>query len=190
MSVYVELAVLVVALAVFWTARGHSTWRRGPGSWPQRSMRTRVPSGGDRRVVDPYQYIVPAVRFFTASVAALGRVGQRSAESITQLKGVRDKVREDMDVPAKRPATESTTIPLEPVADRKARFDVGDTQAGKPAEDLTRSLGTAAASAQDPASEPGKGRKPGQTDDVTSRLLKAKRRAREELDDRGRDEKE
>ncbi len=191
MSVYVEVAVLVVVLASLWAARGPFDLATWPGF-----IAATLYAGLAFLVAESvgwairYQYIVPAVRFFTASVASLGRVGQRSAESITQLKGVRDKVREDMEAPAKRPATKPTTIALEPVADRKARFDVGDAQAGKPAEDLTRSLGTAAANAQDPAAQPAKGRKPGQADDVTSRLLKAKRRAREELNDRGRDEEE
>jgi hypothetical protein len=130
-----------------------------------------------------WRYILPTIDFFTASVTALARAGQRSSESLSQLKGVRDKVREELD--AKPAVREQPRIPLEPTASAKRKFEVDEETAAKPAGDLTESLGGAVAAEPGDQSKPG-GARPGRKrpeGDVTSRLLKAKKRARDQMDE-------
>jgi len=136
-------------------------------------------------------YILPAIRFFTHSVWALGRAGQRSTESLAQLKTAKDRVRGEMAEPPKRAEREAedeqASIPLEPAPDRSARFDVGDQQAAEAAGDLTEALGGAK-----PDAMPAGGRRPGgkakgqptSQSEMTARLLKAKRRAQQDMDAR------
>lgn len=152
-----------------------------------------------------WRFILPTIEYFTHSVTVLARAGQRSTQSLSQLKGVREKVRESLQTPdsgdRKSPATSGgrrggagrreagtadqtrdrgAAIPLEPAADPKARFDVGDKAAAQPAGDLTETVG--GAKAETPADRARQGQGP--QDDLTSRLLKAKQRAREEMKDR------
>jgi hypothetical protein len=178
MSVYVEIAVFVVACAAMCTAHVPLIW-----VFPLSLILAEIVGWSIR-----YRYIVPTVQFFTSGVTALARVGQRSTASLEQLKDVREKVREGID--SKRAIEkERESIPLEPAADRSRRFDVGDEAAARPAKDLTESLGSAAARAEDLEDRPEAGGKSGQarpagTGDLTSRLLKAKKRAQDEIDKR------
>ena len=178
MSIYVEVALLVVFCAVLYTAHAPRLGYVG-------ALVLAEVIGWTIR----YNYLVPTIQFFTASVTALARVGQRSTASLSQLKDVSGKVREGLDakVAEKR---EQRTIELEPkpMASAKARFDVGDKAAAKPAADLSQTLGQAAAKADEPGYAEPK-RKPGAKDagDMTSRLLKAKRRAKEDMDERTKD---
>ncbi|GMV96063.1 MAG: VWA domain-containing protein [Phycisphaerae bacterium] len=138
-----------------------------------------------------WRYILPTIQYFTYGVTALARAGQRSTQSLSQLKDVRAKVREGLtgqdEGPARPGPRESSTIPLEPVADRRTRFDVGDAAAAKPARDLTDVVG--GARAEEPAERKKAG--PGQAGELTSRLLKAKQRAQEEMKkNRGEDKTE
>jgi hypothetical protein len=180
MSVYVEIAVLAVACATLYTARA-PVWAYGGAIALAEAVGWTI----------RYHYILPTIQFFTYGVTALARVGQRSAASLSQLKGVRDKVREDLETKEPEPRPEET-IPLEPQADRAARFDVGDERAAQPAGELAESLGSAAAGTETEADQTEKERKPTEPKktepgDLTSRLLKAKRRARDELEERGKD---
>ncbi|MBP7937693.1 MAG: VWA domain-containing protein [Phycisphaerae bacterium] len=178
MSIYVEVAVFVVFCAVLYTANAPRFGYVGA------LVLAEVIGWAIR-----YNYLVPTIQFFTASVTALARIGQRSTASLSQLKDVSGKVREGLDarVAEKR---EQRTIELEPtpVASAKTRYDVGDKAAAKPAADLSQTLGKAAAKAGEPGyTEPR--RKPGTKDagDLTSRLLRAKRRAKEDMDGRAKD---
>ncbi len=182
MSVYVEIVVLVVACAALYTAHVSLI-----SAIPLSLILAEIVGWSIR-----YRSIVPTIQFFTSGVSALARVGQRSTASLEQLKDVREKVREGIE--SKRAAAEETeTIPLEPAADRRRRFDVGDEAAAKPAKDLADALGGAAARTQDLEDRPGEGRKPGQVrpgeaGDLASRLRKAKQRAQDEMDKREKKE--
>ncbi|HSW45246.1 MAG TPA: glutamine amidotransferase, partial [Phycisphaerae bacterium] len=181
MSVYVEVAVFVVACAALQTARAPAWAYLG-------ALLLAEVVGWSIR----YRSIMPTIQFFTSGAVILARVGQRSRASLEQLKDVSEKVREDLD---SRRATqkEADTIPLEPAADRRRRFDVGDEAAAQPAKDLAETLGEAAARADERLQQPDAERKPGQPpagqpQDLTSRLLKAKKRVQDELDKREKEE--
>lgn len=173
LSIYVELAVLAVMFGVLHAARA-SAW-----SYVGALVLAEVVGWSVR-----WRYIVPTIEFFTWSVTALARAGQRSAQSLSHLKGVREKVREDLRTEAE-PPPEPRGIPLEPAADPTRRFEVDEETAARPAGDLTEALGGAVAVEQDESIKPARrpGRKPAGTDEVTSRLLKAKRRARDQMED-------
>jgi uncharacterized membrane protein len=124
-----------------------------------------------------WRSISPTVNALTHTVNALVLTGERSRASLAQLKDRRAKVQEERTTRGAEPETE-------PAPDARRRFDVGDQQAKMPAGDLQQELGGAKA-------EPGfveKRRKPAAGDaqeegeDVTSRLLQAKRRARRDID--------
>jgi hypothetical protein len=169
MSIYVELAVFAFSCAVL-----HAAGATGFSSFLAALVFAEVVGWAIR-----YRYIVPTIQFFTSSVRALSRAGQRSAESLTQLKDVRDKVREDME--SKRA---EGTIELEPISEPGARFDIGDDAATKPAGDLIDEVGGATlmdeSATEDAESEEGD-RKP--AGDLASRLKRAKRRARDQMRD-------
>ncbi len=175
MSIYVELAVFAVLFGMLYAAK--ATLMAYVGALVLAEL-----VGWSIRA----RYIGPTIRFFTASATALSRAGQRSAASLAQLRDVRQKVREDLEA---RPAEgdRPPTIPLEPAADSKARFDAGDAAAAKPAGDLTEELGGAAASektagpAATPKKPPGKPTRP---EDLAARLRQAKQRARDQMKDR------
>ncbi|HRX84386.1 MAG TPA: VWA domain-containing protein, partial [Phycisphaerae bacterium] len=133
-----------------------------------------------------FRAIGPIVDFLTHSVTALGHTGERSTATIGQLKDVRDRVRDEggQRLGGAR-KVESTRD--EPAVDRQRRFDVGDAAASQPVQDLQESLGAPQAGAEP---TPEKNRPPAPADkqdqgaeDATSRLLRAKRRARKEMDD-------
>jgi hypothetical protein len=128
-----------------------------------------------------FRYIGPAFDFMTHTVTALGQTGQRSSESLDQLKGVRKRVREDRldDRPAQPAAPE-------PPRERPApstRFDAGEPTK-EPTDDLQQAMGGPEVGEQSTQ----KPRKPAADetapDDATSRLLRAKRRARKDMEDK------
>jgi len=175
MSIYAELAVLVVLIGVLYAAEA--------GFWGYLGALVFAELVGwtIRR-----RYIIPTIDFFTSSVTSLARAGQRSAQSLSHLKGVRDKVREDLTAkPDVETHRDTVSIPLDPAADPRKRFEVDEETAAKPAGDLTESLGGAVATEADETTKPSQrpGRKPAGQEDVTGRLLKAKRRARDQIED-------
>ena len=111
----------------------------------------------------------------------VGHAGQRSSASLDQLKGVRQRVREDRleDSPGQKPAAEPPR--QRPAA--STRFDAGEPTGKEPTADLQQALGGPELG----ESAPQKPRKPAAdesaVDDATSRLLRAKRRARKDMDD-------
>jgi len=174
MSIYVEVAVFAVLFGILYAAKAT------PLAYIGALLLAEVVGWTVRR-----RYILPTIEFFTSSVTSLARAGHRSAQALSQLKGVREKVREDLRGEQEEAQPEPFSMPLEPAGDPKARFEVDEETAAKHAGDLTESLGGAVAVEKDESGKPARrpGRQPGGADELTSRLLKAKRRARDQMDD-------
>jgi hypothetical protein len=129
-----------------------------------------------------WRSIRPAIEALTHTVTALSHAGDRSSAALEQLKGTRERVRDE-----KTGEGAGEAEPSPPVPDRRARFDAGEAQLGAPPGDLHERLGGAKA-------EPGFVEKrrapaPGESEegepegeDVTARLFEAKRRARKDID--------
>ena len=183
LSIFVELLVVIVLLfgvgvihAAAWGILGVFVLAEGIG-WLIR-----------------WRSIEPALQWLTHSVSVLGRTGERSTAALSQLKTTRDKVRETLTAggdpgtppppPARRPADE-------PVPDRKRRFDVGDqAEAEAPTADLAATMDGAKEGdvLKRPQRKPAAAKREAPEENMTSRLLRAKRRAKEDLDDRKKDE--
>ena len=133
-----------------------------------------------------FRYIGPLFDFMTHGVTALAQAGDRSAASLDHLKTTRDRVREDLDVDErgdlKRIAQDAEALP--PTTARR-RFDVGDREGAKPAADLDEALG-GAKQAEPPVEKQRPPAPAGETEpeDATSRLLRAKRRVRRDMEDK------
>ncbi len=124
-----------------------------------------------------WRSIGPAINALTHTVSALVLTGERSGAALAHLKDARTRVQEERTGPG-GPQAADVAAP-----DAAARFDVGDQRAKAPAADLQKELGGAKAEPQFKE----KRRAPAQADeggeeDVTGRLLKAKRRARDDID--------
>ncbi len=131
-----------------------------------------------------FRSIGPLIESLTSNVAVLGQAGERSTASIGQLKGVRDRVQDERSTDA---SGKSTTKPShKPDIDRGARFDVGDDAAKIDAGDLRESIDSGSAGKKDKPQapkQPDRDATDGDDEDATSRLLRAKRRARRDMDD-------
>ncbi len=173
LSLYVEATVLVIGWAGVHAAGG--------GFWGYLGVLVLAETIGwtVRRAS-----IGPTLAYLTAGVAGVAGAGRRSAAALSRLKGVRERVREDMET--QRQGTESA--PAEPatpapMVDRTRRFDLGEAPAGEPSGDLTDALGGARAETSldrgpDKDAGPGEG-------SLADRLRRAKRRAQDEMRDRG-----
>jgi len=129
-----------------------------------------------------FRYIGPLFDFMTHTVTALRHTGDRSAVALEQLKSTREKVREELDGSAGK-HVEREVVPL-PKRTARKRYDVGDREAAEPAGDLTDALG--GAKAAEPESKRVGRRKDetaGEDEASTSRLLKARRRAKRDKKD-------
>ncbi len=140
-----------------------------------------------------FRYIGPMFDFFTHGVTVLAQAGERSEASLEKLRSKRDQVKEELAGSTRRVGrriAEEVEPPLpgkrrgEPRA--SARADAMEA-AGHPAGDLSEALGGAKTSK--PVAKPGESAKPtdrGQeeNDGAMSRLLRAKKRARDERDQR------
>jgi hypothetical protein len=133
-----------------------------------------------------FRAIRPLLDSLTHSVAALGHAGERSTAALGQLKDVRERVRDEQTERPLGGARKITAGKEDTTVDRQRRFDVGDASAKAPAQDLHQALGAPQA-----AQAPSEKRRPpapagkdeeAPTEDATSRLLRAKRRARKEMD--------
>jgi len=126
-----------------------------------------------------FRSIRPAIETLTHSVTVLSHAGERSTAALEQLKGTRERVRDER--------TGATPGEPGPPPEAGARFDIGDQQGTAPAGDLQQRLGGAQATPEyqekrrRPAGE--KAKEAGEGDDVTARLLRAKRRARKDIED-------
>lgn len=113
-------------------------------------------------------------RQFVAEMAGRGRPAGQAAAVLTTLKGTRDRVRDEQRAAAERAGTEPPPT---------ARYEA-PTPDAKATEELGKALGGATEQDQPVVARPST-KKPAQTEaDYTSRLLKAKRRAREDMEKR------
>lgn len=174
MSVYVEVAVFVMALAAMWK----------PGA-PILAIFVAFILAEMVGWAVRWRSIGPALAWFTSSVRGLSRAGQRSAGALSQLKDARERVRENLSETAKPGEEKRTerprTIKLEPVTDRSRKFDVGEAAADKPVKDLTESLGGAQAAGPE-SGESGRGSSAGSAGGgMADRLRRAKQRAADQI---------
>ncbi len=180
MSIYVELAVLIVAVAAM-RAVGAAWW----GYLGAIVLAEAV--GWSIR----YRWALPTVRFFTHSVTALAQVGQRSAGALTQLKDVQAKVRDRYESEAEKETPEpAPRAALKRRGDRSRRFDAGEDAGTVSDGELADTLGGAVASKEELAARSAtRAREKADSphDEMTSRLLKAKKRAKSRLDERRED---
>jgi hypothetical protein len=133
-----------------------------------------------------FRSIGPLFEFVTHTVAALGQTGERSTVALEKLKDVRDRARDDIKSAKPRPEGGSAAeegIPLAPdVAGHK--FDVDENAASPQPGSLADALGGATGK-QPPAARKARADAQAESDeDATSRLLRAKKRVRRDLDDR------
>jgi len=136
-----------------------------------------------------FRYIGPFFDSLTHGVTALAHAGERSAASLDQLKTTRDRVREGLkgdDGESREYRTREAQTSVE-LKTRRRRFDVGDREAAKPTGDLGSALGGAKAGEEHlekvrrPAAAGDADAK--ENEDMTSRLLRAKRKARDHRED-------
>jgi len=122
--------------------------------------------------------------WMTHSVAVLAQAGDRSAVSLEKLRTLRDHVRDDLtaEPPERterpRPSDESDE-PI-PLASPSARFDVDDKELSAARGDVQEALGGAKAADSSPSFTKKPERSGAEEEGMTSRLLKAKRRARKD----------
>jgi uncharacterized membrane protein len=126
-----------------------------------------------RRVaVNPLELYRKARRFL-AEIAGRGRPVAETAAVLSTLKGARDRVREEQ-LAARRPAEEGGPPPT-------TRYEAPSPDA-QATEDLSKALGGATQQDVPVVARP-TGKKPTQSEgDYTARLLRAKRRVREDMD--------
>jgi uncharacterized membrane protein len=131
-----------------------------------------------------FRSIGPLFDMLTHTITALGQAGDRSAVALEQLKHTRDRVRGGFEG---RSQDESQT-PDEPASVPRStatrRFDVGEQRAKRPAGDLGAALGGAQAEEKPGTARPGAARpEDGEDEATTSRLLRAKRRAKKKAEE-------
>ena len=138
-----------------------------------------------RIALDPIQWLLVARARLASLAGGRGR-GERSVETLKDLRGARDRVRQDRTAqsgPLSKPTSgPSRGGPVAPPPSAKAKFDAGNV--AKPAKDLASAMGADLATDKPKAPPPPK-RKDGDDgpqESTTARLLKSKRRVREETD--------
>lgn len=125
-----------------------------------------------RRVALDPRVLYRKARRFLAEIAGRERPAGEAAAVLSTLKGARDRVREER-LAARGPAGEPGRPPS------SARYEAATPEA-KATDDLSRALGGAAPDDKPVVARP-TGKKPVQSEgDYTARLLRAKRRARED----------
>ena len=120
-----------------------------------------------------FRYIRPLFDWLTHTVTVLGRTGERSTAALEQLKTARDRARQPHDEGSTPSADPATRFDAGEVTDEPAARNIGDAVGGARA-----APGSAKPSAPDDKAadaEPGEA--------TTSRLLRAKRRAKRRSDD-------
>ncbi len=115
--------------------------------------------------------------YMTGTATVLAETGDRSAQSLDQLRGASERAREEL-ADAKAGGVRDVRETLEVASGKGARkrFDVGDEAAGGTVEDIGKSLGGAAKAPPPSPKKPGSG----DGEDTTSRLLRRKRRTRDD----------
>jgi len=134
-----------------------------------------------------FRYIGPLFDFMTHTVTVLGQTGDRSAAALEKLKSTRERVRDSLktDLEEAEKRLEDEPTPLTRTTARR-RFDVGDAQAATTAGDLHDALGGAKAARLQPkpGEQPAADRETDEEQTTTSRLLRAKKRAEREQEDK------
>ncbi len=131
----------------------------------------------------------PLIEFLTHSVTTLGQTGERSSASLGQLKDVRERVRDEQGEQRPGGATRITgAADDQATVDRARRYDVGDDAAQSAPGDLQQAMGAPQAGQAPPSEKrrppaPADDADAGEQEDATSRLLRAKRRARKDMED-------
>ncbi len=137
-----------------------------------------------RIALDPLQWLLTARARLASLAGGRGR-GERSVETLRDLRGARDRVRQDRSTQAgpvgKSASGPSRGGPPAPPPSAKTKFDAGNVS--KPTGDLASAMGADQA-ADKPKAPPPKKKvaDDGPQESTTARLLKSKRRAREETD--------
>lgn len=129
-----------------------------------------------RRIAISPVAAVRKLRDWVGELAGRFRPAEASAATLSTLKGTRQRVREDLEAP---PRPEAGRPPS-----RSARYEAPTTQR-RSTEELTQALGGASEQSAPVVSRPTKKGAPQDEATYTSRLLKAKRRAREDLEREG-----
>lgn len=127
-----------------------------------------------------FRYIGTIFDFVTHGVGALAHTGERSTASLQQLKGTRDRVREEMSEERGERLHRLDTESAAEVRDAtRKHYDAGEPADVTKARDLSGALGGAVKDAAPPRPKP---RPTGDEEagDTTSRLLRAKKRRRED----------
>ena len=131
-----------------------------------------------------YQYIVPMIEYLTHGVGAMGQAGEQSAASLQQLKGVRDKARDEWqkDEPTYQRLPQDDAGASAKRAKRKFEADQasGDLSIGN----LGETLGGASGAPQPkPSKQKPDGESKADEGGMTSRLLRSKRKRDKDKDD-------
>jgi uncharacterized membrane protein/Mg-chelatase subunit ChlD len=129
------------------------------------------------------RYVGPMLDWLTHTAAALAQTGDRSTVALDRLKGARDRSREGLSSPPEGlPGRAVERPPTSPDAARR-RFDAGERKVKASAE-LTESLGGAkAADSSRPKPRPAAPQEKTDDESPTSRLLRAKKRAKKDADE-------
>ncbi|MHC5110228.1 MAG: VWA domain-containing protein [Planctomycetota bacterium] len=132
-----------------------------------------------------FQYIRPMLDFMTHGVTALNQAGERSEAALQQLKGVRDRARDDMKADDEEPTYKRIAQDTQDAAPTRPRrrFDSGDAKADADVASLNEALG--GARKQTAADKKSDAPSSGDTanDGLTSRLLKSKKKREENRDE-------
>jgi hypothetical protein len=166
----VAISVGMEALALIWVLGAAGLWRSWWG-WPLAILLAEGIGWAVR-----YRSIPAVIEALAAELRGL-RSAEAAAESVSRLKTVREKVREEL---AER-AQAQTEPPDEMPVKATARFDLGEA-GQRHVGDLDKALGGARSAESEPRPSGGdKGTAEGEEKEmVTSRLLQAKRRARQQ----------
>ncbi|MCG8404415.1 MAG: glutamine amidotransferase [Phycisphaerales bacterium] len=140
-----------------------------------------------RIAIDPIK-VMATTRTYIASLAGRFGAGRRAEKTLTDLRGIRERVRSEQTKegdaavlkPSAPPPISGSLETPGPGPDASSKFDAGDS-AKKPAKDLAAAMG----GHQDGSGEPAKRKPSTKKDDepqesTTARLLKAKRRAKDQ----------
>ncbi len=143
-----------------------------------------------RRIAFDPAKVWAMTRGHIASLAGRFGAGKRAEATLTDLKTVRDKVRAERtaegDVEGLQMKPGAGPPIEEPVLATDAKFEAEKAQLKKPSRPLTDALGGPTAPGQagsTPTAKPAKPTKEGPKESTTARLLKAKRRAKEQRED-------
>lgn len=138
-----------------------------------------------RIAVDPVK-VLAAARAHIASLAGQLGVGRRATATLTDLKTVREKVRAEKTAEGDaqaladaRGTPQAMPLPQARGPDAGAKFEADPGKLKKPARDLTEALGGPTAGPVGPLA-PGAPKPTGPQESTTARLLKAKKRARDQ----------